>query len=55
MSLMSSISRFARSRQGRRAVDKAMNFAKSPEGKRKIANLREKVTGGSGQKAQRKH
>ncbi len=43
MSLMSMISRLARSPQGRRAAQKAMSYAKSPEGKRKIASAREQL------------
>jgi hypothetical protein len=43
MSLMSSLSRFARSPQGRRMAQQAMSYVKSPEGKRKIAQARERV------------
>jgi hypothetical protein len=39
-SLMSRISRFARSPQGQEMSRKAMRFARSPEGKRKIAQVR---------------
>lgn len=50
MSLMSSISRFIRSPQGRKMSQKAMGYAKSPEGKRRIAEARERVgsRGGAG-------
>jgi hypothetical protein len=40
---MSSIARFARSSAGRQAARKAMQFAQSPEGKRRIAEVRERV------------
>jgi hypothetical protein len=43
MSLMSSLSKFARSRQGRQLAQRAMNYAKSPEGKRKIADARRQL------------
>ena len=43
MSLMTKISQFARSPQGRRMTQKAMKFAQSPEGKRKIAEARGRV------------
>jgi hypothetical protein len=43
MSLMSSIARFARSRHGRRMAQQAMTYAKSPEGKRKIAQVQRQV------------
>jgi hypothetical protein len=41
-SLMSRISRFARSPQGQEVQRKAMRFARSPEGKRKIAEVRQR-------------
>lgn len=44
MPLLNSIARFARSRAGREAARKAMTYAKSPEGKRKIAQVREQVS-----------
>jgi hypothetical protein len=40
MSLMSKIAKFAGSPQGRRMTRQAMSYAKSPEGKRKIADVR---------------
>jgi hypothetical protein len=43
MPLLSSIARFARSSAGRQAARKAMQYAQSPEGKRKIADAREKL------------
>jgi hypothetical protein len=43
MKLMSMIARFARSPHGRRAAQQAMNYAKSPEGKRKIADARRQL------------
>ena len=45
MPLLNSIARFARSSAGRQAARKAMQFAQSPEGKRKIAALRQQVAG----------
>ncbi len=39
-SLMSRISRFARSPEGRRAAEKAKGFARNPENRRKIEQLR---------------
>jgi hypothetical protein len=44
MSLMISIARLARSRHGRRMAQQAINYAKSPEGKRRIAEARRQVT-----------
>jgi hypothetical protein len=41
-SLMSRISRFARGPQGQEMQRKAMRFARSPEGKRKIAQVRQR-------------
>jgi hypothetical protein len=43
MSLASNLSKFARSGQGRKLTQKAMQYAQSPEGKRKIAEARERV------------
>jgi hypothetical protein len=43
MSLMSKLARFARSKQGRRMAQQAMNYAKSPEGKRRIADARRQL------------
>ena len=43
MKLMSMVSRLARSPQGRRMAQQAMNYAKSPEGKRRIADARRQL------------
>ena len=43
MKLMTMITRFARSPQGRRMAQQAMTYAKSPEGKRKIADARRQL------------
>jgi hypothetical protein len=43
MSLLTKISRFARSPKGRRLTQQAMTYARSPEGKRKIAQAREQL------------
>ena len=43
MSIMSSIARLARSPQGRRLAQQAMSYARSPEGKRKIADARRQI------------
>jgi hypothetical protein len=43
MKLMSMLSKFARSPQGRRMAQQAMTYAKSPEGKRRIADVRRQV------------
>jgi hypothetical protein len=43
MSLMKSLSRFAKSRQGRQMAEKAMRYAQSPDGKRMIAQTRERL------------
>jgi hypothetical protein len=43
MSLLSKITRFARSPQGRRMTQQAMTYARSPEGKRKIAQARQRL------------
>ena len=43
MKLMSMITRLARSPQGRRMAQQAMTYAKSPEGKRKIADARRQL------------
>jgi len=40
---MRTLSRFARSPQGRRLAQQAMNYAKSPEGKRRIAEARRQL------------
>jgi len=43
MSLMSSIARFARSPQGRRAAAAAMAYAQSPKGRAKIEQARRQL------------
>jgi hypothetical protein len=43
MSLISKLTRFARSPQGRRYTQQAMTYARSPEGKRKIAEVRRQL------------
>jgi hypothetical protein len=43
MSPASSLTKFAQSSQGRKLTQKAMQYAQSPEGKRKIAEARERV------------
>ena len=40
MPLVNRLTRLARSPQGRRLAARAQTYAKSPEGKRKIADLR---------------
>ncbi len=40
MSLMTTLSRLARSPQGRRMAQQAMSYARSPAGKRKIEQAR---------------
>jgi hypothetical protein len=42
-SLFNRISRFARSPQGKRAMRQAQEFARRPETKRKIADLRARL------------
>lgn len=42
MSLMNKITRFARSPQGRKAMDQAKRYAKDPETKRKIDQARKR-------------
>jgi hypothetical protein len=46
MKLMSMISRFARSPQGRRYTQQAMDYAKSPDGKRRLADVRRQFARG---------
>jgi hypothetical protein len=53
MSLFSKVSRFARSEQGKKAVEKAKDFANKPETKEKIEQVREKVSGKDKQEAAR--
>jgi hypothetical protein len=43
MPLMSSITKFVKSREGRRLTQQAMNYAKSPEAKRQLAQARERI------------
>ena len=43
MSLLTSLGKFARSRKGRQLAQQAMNYANSPQGKRKIADARRQV------------
>ncbi len=43
MSLFNSISKFAKSREGRRYTQQAMDYAKSPDAKRKLAQAREQL------------
>ena len=43
MSLISAISRFARSPQGRRAVGQAKRYAQSPQGRAKIEQVRKQI------------
>lgn len=45
MSLFSKVSKFAKSPQGKKAMDKAKDFANKPETKEKIEQVREKVAG----------
>jgi len=44
MSLISKILMLSRSPQGRRLTEKAARYASSPEGKRRIAEARQRVT-----------
>jgi hypothetical protein len=48
MSLMSKLAKFARSPQGQRYTRQAMDYAKSPEGKRKIADVRRQLASRAG-------
>lgn len=49
MSLMTKIISLSRSSQGRRLTEKATRYASSPEGKRRIAEARQRVASrGSG-------
>jgi hypothetical protein len=43
MPLMQTITRFARSPQGRRLAQQAIQYAQSPEGKRRIASARQQL------------
>ena len=40
MSLMNKLLRFSRTRQGRKVTDQAMRYANSPNGRRKIQQVR---------------
>jgi hypothetical protein len=44
--LFAKAKQFASSRQGRRAMRQAMDYAKSPQGKKQFASLRQRVGGG---------
>jgi hypothetical protein len=44
MSLMTKLSRFARSPRGRKLTDRAKTYASSPQGKRKIEQARKQLT-----------
>ena len=46
--LMAKAKQFAASPEGRRAAEKAMDYAKSPKGKQQIAAAREKLARGRG-------
>lgn len=43
MSIATKLAKFAQSSQGRKMTQKAKHYAQSPEGKRKIAQARERV------------
>jgi len=43
MPLLNTIARLARSRHGRRIAQQAMSYARSPEGKRKVAQARQQI------------
>jgi hypothetical protein len=51
--LMSKLTRFARSPQGKRAMRKAQAYASSPEGKAKIAQARERFAARKGSTGRR--
>jgi len=42
--LVSKITQFARSPQGRKLADRAQSYAKSPEGKRKVEQVRGRLS-----------
>lgn len=44
MSLMSKLTRFASSPQGRKAVDSATRYAQSPKGRAKIDQVRRQIS-----------
>ena len=50
MSLMNSIARLLRSPQGRKMSEKAIRYAQSPEGKRRIAEARGRVVSRGGKR-----
>ena len=41
--LFNQVVRFAKSPQGKRAIDRAVRYAQSPEGKRKLAQARKQI------------
>jgi hypothetical protein len=43
MSLFKSISKFARSREGRRMISQASRYARSPQGRAKLQQVRRQV------------
>jgi hypothetical protein len=51
MSLFTKVSRFAKSPQGKKAMDKAKDFANKPETKEKIEDVRGKLSGKKDQPA----
>ena len=48
--LFAKAKKFASSSQGKRAMRQASDYAKSPKGKRQIASLRERFSGGGAKK-----
>ncbi|HEX6024741.1 MAG TPA: hypothetical protein VFZ00_22310 [Solirubrobacter sp.] len=44
MSLLNKITRFAQSRQGRKLTNRAMSYARSPQGRRQIEQVRARLT-----------
>jgi hypothetical protein len=50
MSLLSKVSSFARSKQGRELADKAMKAAKDPRTRRQIDDARRRLMGSGGRK-----
>ena len=50
MSLLSKVSSFARSKQGRDLADKAMKAAKDPKTRKQIDDARRKLMGAGGRK-----
>ncbi len=43
MSLISNVTRLARSPQGRRAFDRARQYASTPQGRRQVENVRARL------------